>query len=175
MGRLCRVTLGVGLLVALYAAAWILPDEVLPEAPECYLSATWTGCGWEYGSVVCFDPELAWLEMDVDILAGVALNEDPTAPAAVMWVVLNRAEGQLLETVATPAAFHGLREETPIVTPWDRRRWARLREVAWDVLLGLRNDPTGGARHFHRRGTWTPPWAPERASWVSLGAHHFYG
>ena len=52
--------------------------------------------------------------------------------------------------------------------------WAQAQETAWDVLLGLRRDPTGGADHFHRAGTWRPPWAPTDVSWVLVGSHHFY-
>ena len=161
-------------LGALLWLATVVSSLYVEPMPDCYLSATWRNGVWDYGRQVCFDPELSWLEMDADILARVALEEDPSAAASVMWVVINRADGGLLETVATPGAFHGLRERTPLRTPWDRRQWDRLQAIAWDVLLGLQADPTGGATHFHRTGTWTPPWAPQEAQWVSRGAHVFY-
>lgn len=166
---LTRVGLAAALLVAAYALAWLWPT--LPPTPA------YQGLhgGPEEVGPAYPDPELAWLEMDADILARVALEEDPHAAAAVMWVVLNRrAPGQLLEEVATPEGFHGLRQLSPVVTPWDHRRWGRLQETARSVLLGLVADPTGGADHFHRHGSWTPPWAPQAASWVHLGRSCFY-
>ena len=170
--RVVRILLAAGLLVTLYAAAWLWPT--LPDTPPIQGLHGAPEPLWP----AFMDPELAWLEMDADILARVALEEDPSAAASVMWVVINRARERpspvLLETVATPGAFHGLRERTPLRTPWDRRQWDRLQAIAWDVLLGLQADPTGGATHFHRTGTWTPPWAPQEAQWVSRGAHVFY-
>lgn len=184
LGRVILATL-------LFWVAALLSSLLVGPGPDCYLEADWDGTRWHYGRLVCLpevpdprpappswapamDPETAWLEMDADLLARVALEEDPRAAAAVMWVVINRADGRLLEEVATPKAFHGLRHRTRLVTPWDLRRWGRLQETAWKVLLGLLPDPTGGADHFHRAGTWTPPWAPEAASWRILGSHAFY-
>ena len=132
------------------------------------------------------DPGLLWMEMDADLLADVALGEDRAALAAVMWVVLNRREAnEALETTIQDGQAFGSMKGGRFRPSWHRtpgRRWARFypgawaeaQETAWNVLLGLRSDPTGGADHFHRRGTWRPPWAPTEVSWVLVGSHHFY-
>jgi len=131
-------------------------------------------------------PVDAWMEMDADLLADVALGEDSEALAAVMWVVLNRRKpGEALEaTIQNGQAFGSMRGGR-FRPSWHRvpgRRWARFypghwaqaQETAWDVLLGLSDDPTGGADHFHRAGTWRPSWAPPRGFWTLVGSHHFY-
>lgn len=178
-----------------------------PEGdPDCYISARWNGHEWVYGRWVCFDglppirdprppaPELElidplelWREMDADLLADVALGEDPDAVAAVAWTVLNRAElsgRPLLEVIRRQQAY-GSVIGGQFHPSWSRvpgRRWARFypgewrraRAVALLVIQGRIPDPTGGATHFHRAGTWTPPWAPEPVEWVAIGAHAFY-
>ena len=144
--------------------------------------------------VAVFDPLGAWLGMDADVLADVALGEDPWALAAVMWTVVNRAGcpgrppgpcAELLEAVVRRGQAYGSvrggRFQRAWGSPpgafWARYRpgaWAGAREMAQDVLLGRVPDPTGGATHFHRRGTWRPPWAPAAACWRDVGQHHFY-
>jgi spore germination cell wall hydrolase CwlJ-like protein len=42
------------------------------------------------------------------------------------------------------------------------------------VILGFVSDPTGGAKCFHRAGTWVPPWAPNPKKWKLIGVHFFY-
>lgn len=110
---------------------------------------------------------------DAHLLARVAASEDPRAPEAVMWTVLNRRGSRALRDVATPSAYHGLRRP-PRDTYLDRRLELRLELVALDVLAGRVPDPTGGATHFHRVGTPTPAWAPDPSRWVVLGSHAFY-
>jgi hypothetical protein len=131
-------------------------------------------------------PEDAWLEMDAALLADVALGEDPEALEAVMWTVLNRRQfdGQLLEVVIQHRQSYGSVRKGRFWPSWGRvpgsrwrtrpRTWARALEAAYGVLLGFSPDPTRGATHFHRRGTWTPPWAPAPAGWTLWGSHHFY-
>ncbi len=165
----------------LAGAAWVWPKPLLLQSTTTNLTAP--------GPV----PGLLWMEMDADLLADVALGEDSEALAAVMWVVLNRAcpvrpygpTCQSFEaTIQNGQAFGSVRRGR-FRPSWHRvpgRRWARFypghwaqaQETAWDVLLGLSGDPTGGADHFHRAGTWRPPWAPTEVSWVLVGSHHFY-
>ena len=140
------------------------------------------------------DLGIAWLEMDADVLADVALGEDPNALAAVMWTVINRQRSStlwdstpyepLIEQVVQSGHAYGTMKRGRFIpagsqapkSRWKHRRmaWEFAQTMAWDVLLGLQPDPTGGATHFHRRGTWTPSWAPERAQWIRRGAHEFY-
>lgn len=128
----------------------------------------------------------AQLDMDARLLAGLALGEDPDAPVAVMWVARNRAAGRpVLEAVTERQAFgtvlRGRFRPSWSLDPTRRSRHplyatalARAEVLARGVLSGAIQDPTGGATHFHRRGTWIPPWAPEEDVWTDLGAHAFY-
>jgi hypothetical protein len=133
-----------------------------------------------------FSPQHAWNEMDADVLADVALGEDPDALDAVMWTVINRARlsgRSAVEEVQSGRAY-GTRIGDRWVPSWRRapgRRWRgapwewqRARRTALAILEGEIPDPTGGATHFHRSGTWTPPWAPESEDWTEVGRHYFY-
>ena len=156
-------------------AAWAWPAAELPAIHTAAVIP-----------MAMFDPEMAWMEMDADLLADVALGEDIEALAAVMWVVLNRRQdGEALERTIQDGQAFGSRIRGRFHPSWHRipgqrwryyypGAWAIAQETAWDVLLGLRPDPTGGADHFHRAGTWRPPWAPTDVSWVRVGSHHFY-
>jgi hypothetical protein len=177
-----------------------------PGDPDCYPSARWTGTEWEYGRWVCFeeplpsmrdprreqklvpfDPLEAWREMDVDVLADVALGEDPDAVAAVAWTVLNRSResGRILALEVRRGRAYGTVAGGRFLPAWSQvpgRRWIRYypgewwraRRIARAVLEGRLPDPTGGATHFHREETWVPPWAPEPTEWVLIGQHAFY-
>jgi hypothetical protein len=129
----------------------------------------------------------ATFEMDAALLATVARAEDPRAPTAVMWVVLNRAakyhDGDIYAAVMTGESFGTLRvweegqpaEWRRIRLNWPRNhRQIQLEDLAYKVLLGFVHDPTGGATHFHRMGTWEPPWAPPLAQRQIFGSHYFY-
>lgn len=124
-------------------------------------------------------------EADAEVLAQLATAEDPEAPAAVAWVVLNRAgcrppglsgcRAPVLEVVRARRQFG-----TSLRGVW-RAAWSprgessvRARAVVSAVLQGLVADPTDGATCFHRVGTWVPPWAPARGRWKVLGSHAFY-
>lgn len=132
------------------------------------------------------DAHEAQLEDDARRLADVAMGEDRDAAVAVMWVVLNRAGGRpVLEAVTEGRAFgsmiRGRFHPSWSLDPYDRWRHPmsvaemhRLEGVAQAILLGYIPDPTGGATHFHRIGTWTPPWAPTRDEWTRHGVHVFY-
>lgn len=140
----------------------------------------------------------ALLEMDADILAGIAKGEDADAAVAIQWVVLNRAGCQFLRDAPGPSyscvrpllavaidnrAFGTMKRGRFIPSWWPGREWwhpadrlqlAEIEGTANAVLLGYVPDPTGGATHFHRLGTWTPPWAPTRRKWRIFGVHAFY-
>ena len=114
---------------------------------------------------------------DAALLAMVAKTEDPQAGEAVMWTVINRARatGRTPREEATrPRAYHGLETSRADWTAGDRAQLARLERRAAAVLAGRVPDPTGGATHFHRVGSWTPAWAPGEESWTRLGSHAFY-
>lgn len=131
-------------------------------------------------------PLEAWREMDADVLADVALGEDPDAVEAVAWTVLNRARlsGRLVEQEVQDGHAYGSVVGDRWVPSWRRapgRRWRgapwewrRAVETALRVLRGEVPDPTRGATHFHRHGTWAPPWAPAPSQWEDVGQHHFY-
>lgn len=132
------------------------------------------------------DAVQAQLEDDALLLADVAMGEDRDAAVAVMWVVLNRANGRpILEAVTEGHAFGSMirGEFHPSWTMDPYERWRhplsiaelhRFEGIAQAILLGYIPDPTGGATHFHRVGTWTPPWAPSRDEWERYGRHVFY-
>ncbi len=162
--------------VALGVGAWLYPEPPLPSITAKIATM----------AMVDPDPELLWVEMDADLLADVAMGEDPDALAAIMHVVLNRRQGDepLEYTIQNGRAF-GTRRAGRFYPAWSRTpgarwarfypgQWANAQGVAWRVLLGLQGDPTGGADHFHRRGTWTPSWAPQDSTWVLVGSHFFY-
>jgi hypothetical protein len=156
-----------------------LPPVAQPEGPL-----------WEAPTLQLVHPEDALLEMDARMLASLALAEDPQAPAAVMWTAINRSKEcscPLVEVVTTGEAYGTLKRWDPDGPmewrpSWGRRwtsRWARTRlddleGLAYEVLLGLRADPTHGATHFHRKGTWEPPWAPPLDRRIVFGSHYFY-
>lgn len=138
----------------------------------------------------------AWVEMDAAILAGLATAEDPHAAGAVSWVLLNRAGCTFLTDAPPPAyscarslmaeatarhAFGTIRVWPGDTEPSWRPAWypgrpaapgAELTAAA--ILAGSLPDPTGGATHFHRVGTWVPPWAPHPRARQRFGSHEFY-
>jgi spore germination cell wall hydrolase CwlJ-like protein len=126
----------------------------------------------------------AEVEADARLLSQLALAEDPRAVAAVVWVVLNRGgcrvgplrcRRPVLAVVTSGRAF-GTVQAGRWRASWDLdgATVARVDEEVRAVLVGARPDPTGGATHFHRVGTWVPPWAPAPARWRVLGSHAFY-
>lgn len=161
-------------LTAMLRVAW-WPDE-LPQSP----TPVWPEplSGPSYNAVD------ALLEMDAALLRDLAMGEDPRAPVAVVWVALNRArcggtdfldcDRPIVEAVTSGRAFG----------TWKRGQWRPSWAREWNapdvegavyaVMLGYVPDPTGGATHFHRAGTWTPPWAPKRDQWEMHGSHWFY-
>jgi hypothetical protein len=147
------------------------------------------GSVWEAPSYLPSHPDDATLEMDARLLASLALAEDPQAPAAVMWTAVNRARAcgcSLLEAITTGQAYGTTKRWSSGTVEW-RPSWGRKWSSAWAhqkldqfevlayrVLTGLDPDPTYGATHFHRRGTWEPPWAPPLTARLLLGSHYFY-
>lgn len=120
--------------------------------------------------------------MDADLLAGLALGEDRDAAAAVMWTAVNRAKGRPLLQAVTERQAYG-----SVVRGRFRRSWTldperrygigetrRYAAIAHAILAGKLQDPTQGATHFHRHGTWVPTWAPDETEWETFGVHAFY-
>jgi hypothetical protein len=171
-------------LVALALAGYIAVQVGYVPAPLLEPRTPTAIAAIPSGTVV--DAVEAQILMDSELLADVAMGEDRNAAVAVMWVVLNRAEGRpVLEAVTEGRAFgsmiRGVFVPSWSLDPYSRWRhpysiaeFHRLEGVAQAVLLGYISDPTGGATHFHRRGTWTPPWAPTRDEWEQYGVHYFY-
>jgi spore germination cell wall hydrolase CwlJ-like protein len=158
----------------------LIAVSLIPSTREDPLPAPadWTSAAPTFGAA---DAEL---EADAFLLAQLATGEDPRAGAAVAWVALNRSgcrvaplrcREPLLRTVSAHRQFGTVRRGVwhPAWTPSSPARSDVQREV-WRVLLGAVPDPTGGATHFHRLGTWTPPWAPSRRAWRVHGSHAFY-
>lgn len=127
----------------------------------------------------------AWFTMDADLLANMARGEDPKAVEAVTWVALNRAgceaapdflrcERPIAEVVTEGRAF-GTMKNGVFIPSWTRD-WddPEVEGRVQAILYGYVPDPTGGSTHFHRRGTWTPPWAPKPQAWQQFGSHWFY-
>lgn len=126
-----------------------------------------------------YSAEVGEAEMDINLLADVAMAEDPSAGVAVMWTIINRSResGRSYLDVVSDGEYHGYQT----VDSWrrwrhplDRAEVIRLRETARLILLGLVPDPTRGATHFHALGTWLPPWAPGPRARVDVGASTFY-
>jgi len=169
--------------VGLLAVALTHPETPLPPIAQPL------GPLWERPALVVSHPDDAVLEMDARLLASLALAEDPQAPAAVMWTAINRSRAcgcSLLEVITTGQAYGTTKQWSSGSVEWRPswgRRWRsarafrqldRLEVVAYRALVGLDADPTGGATHFHRRGTWEPPWAPPVTARLVLGSHYFY-
>jgi hypothetical protein len=106
-----------------------------------------------------------------------------------MWTAINRSRAcgcSLLEAITTGQAYgttkqwsSGRVEWRPSwgrkwSSPFARKRLDQFEILAYRILTGLDPDPTGGATHFHRRGTWEPPWAPPLTARLLLGSHYFY-
>jgi len=118
--------------------------------------------------------------LEAPLLARVAKSEDPSAGAAVMWTVLNRAREyrtSIFEEVTRPGQYQGIwtvQAKAWLDNPLDAAQLQALERTARQVLRGALPDPTGGATHFHRVGTADPPWAPEEAKRILVGKHWFY-
>jgi len=169
-----RLAAGALLLASVVSSAVYAPPADMPE-PRLQLTV-------EHSYAINVShPEDAQLEMDAGLLAAVARAEDPEAPTAVMWVVRNRArawhKGSIAKAVFDSESF-GTRKNgvwVPIRTYWPRNsRMIQLEGIAFQVLMGQRKDPTGGATNFHRVGTWEPPWAPPLPMRRVFGSHYFY-
>lgn len=172
--------IGVALAAALLAifAPWCAPDACLPRL-EPYR-------GPIFEPPAAPDALSAQLAMDRDLLADLALGEDPEALAAVMWTAVNRSResGRPLFHEVRNGRAYGTRRAGRWLPAWrwqPGRRWrhypadwARAQRVAERVLRGELPDPTAGATHFHRAGTWIPSWAPPPGEWTRVGSHEFY-
>lgn len=124
------------------------------------------------------DPLTSWIEMDAKILASVAKGEDPFAPIAVMWTILNRSSAwdKPIFVIVDRGSYHGweLHPKKRWTNAADEAQFKELQIIAEEVLIGRFPDPTGGATHFHREGTAAPIWAPPPGKWRKFGRHFFY-
>lgn len=136
---------------------------------------------------------------DRDILArtlwGEARGEGVPGMAAVAAVIVNRMResARRVATGRPPAWWGGPDAVSVCHAPWQFSCWNRgdpnrprlealaaddpklrpARLVADAALDGTAGDPTGGADHYHARGT-RPAWARGRRPLVSIGRHHFH-
>lgn len=178
----------IWLLLGPILAGGVLVGALAHFEPPLPPIAITRGSVWEAPVYVPSHPDDATLEMDARLLASLALAEDPQAPTAVMWTAINRSRAcgcPLLEVVTTGEAYGTRKRWSSGRVEW-RPSWGRkwnptyadrldqFEVLAYRVLTGLNPDPTYGATHFHRRGTWEPPWAPPLTARHLLGSHYFY-
>ena len=180
----------MNLRLALAAISTSLAVSLVSFDPPLPYVATTSASVWEAPALVVPHADDAAMQMDAHLLASLALAEDPHAPAAVMWTALNRSQAcgcSLLEVITTGEAYGtrkrwvntGRVEWRPSWgrtwhTAWAQQKLDQFEVLAYMVMIGMKHDPTGGATHFHRRGTWEPPWAPPLTARLLLGSHYFY-
>ena len=126
---------------------------------------------------------------DVELLAcfiwGEARGEKVEGKLAVIHVVLNRVKAQsyyggtIRDVILRPGQFTFFKENDPILAqilklPSGDSEFALCKAIAELATRGhLKNDPTGGATHFHRLNS-KPPWAPKLTYLRQIGNHVFY-
>ncbi len=126
---------------------------------------------------------------EVELLAcfiwGEARGEKVEGKLAVVHVVLNRVKarsyygGTIQDVILKPGHFTCFKENDPnlaqiLKLPSCDREFALCKAIAELATRGhLKNDPTGGATHFHRVNS-TPAWAPKLTYLRQIGNHVFY-
>lgn len=126
---------------------------------------------------------------EVDLLAcfiwGEARGEKVEGRLAVAHVVLNRVKtqsyygGTIQDVLLKPGHFTCFKENDPNLAQLLKIRssdkeFALCKAIAELATRGhLKNDPTGGATHFHRVNS-TPAWAPKLTYLRQIGNHVFY-
>lgn len=116
---------------------------------------------------------------------GEARGESESGRAAVAHVVMNRYRMQkaaygvtVREVILKPFQFScfNSRLERGRKFMRDARKctaWEACVFVAWEAYLGITNDPTDGATHYHSNSC-SPEWAEELTKTVTIGNHIFY-
>ena len=126
---------------------------------------------------------------DVELLAcfiwGEARGEKVEGKLAIVHVVLNRVKARsyygrtIRDVILTPGHFTCFKEHDPnlasiLKLPSGDREFALCKAIAELATRGhLKNDPTGGATHFHKLNS-KPPWAPKLTYLGQIGNHLFY-
>ena len=126
---------------------------------------------------------------DIELLAcfiwGEARGEKVEGKLAIVHVVLNRVKARsyygrtIRDVILKPGHFTCLEENGPIFAqisklPSGDREFAFCKAIAELATRGhLKNDPTGGATHFHRLNS-TTPWSPKLTYLRQIGNHVFY-
>lgn len=126
---------------------------------------------------------------EVDLLAcfiwGEARGEKVEGKLAVVHVVLNRVKARsyygetIQDVILKPGHFKCFKENDPNLAqilnlPSGDREFALCKAIAELATRGhLKNDPTGGATHFHRVNA-TQAWAPKLTYLRQIGNHVFY-
>ncbi|MHC1744048.1 MAG: cell wall hydrolase [Syntrophobacteraceae bacterium] len=126
---------------------------------------------------------------EVDLLAHLiwaeARGETTQGKRAVAHVVLNRMKAQsyfgstISDVILKPGHFSSFNQDgtnrtrLPSVSPNDRE-FALCKAIAELAVHGhLKDDPTGGATHFHRNDR-KPTWASKLTYLGQIGKHVFY-
>jgi len=126
---------------------------------------------------------------DVELLAyfiwGEARGEKVEGKLAVAHVILNRVNARshygrtIREVIIKLGHFTYFKEKDPdlyqiSIVSADDREFALCKAIAELATRGhLKDDPTGGATHFHRLNA-KPPWAPNLTYLRQIGNHVFY-
>jgi len=133
------------------------------------------------------DTLLSFDETDVECLAlniyHEARSEPPRGQLAVAAVTLNRLHSPAYpDSVCAVVKQGGQRRHACQFSWWcdgksdeptEKRPWGRALAMARRSLLGLAEDPTGGATHYH--ATYVDPfWAAHLEHTVQIGRHLFY-
>lgn len=135
------------------------------------------------------DP-LNYTQYDLDVGArtmfGECRGEPHCGQVAVAWVIRNRMETgyrgkhSVADVCRDPWQFSCWNESDPQRALLLRLKqtdptYVRLRDVLQGVLLGIWDDPTGGARHYHTVAMGFPKaWGKPVPPSAIIGAHAFY-
>lgn len=158
--------------------------SALPQAPQAFIESK-----MPVDKVVkCLHGRLRKLS-DVELLAcfvwGEARGEKVEGKLAIVHVVLNRVKarpyygGTIRDVLFKPEHFTCFEENGPNLAQILRlssgdREFALCKAIAELATRGhLKNDPTGGATHFHRLDA-KPPWATKLTYLRRIGNHVFY-
>ncbi len=114
---------------------------------------------------------------------GEARGEELVGMVAVAWAVKNRTlrkpwPDSYLEVCLQPWQFSVWNHRDPtfpilVKGPEDSDAYQVATWVALGVVLGIIDDPTGGADHYHNKDV-MPHWAINMQQTVEIGDHVFY-
>ncbi len=124
---------------------------------------------------------------EIEVLAktvwGEARGEELTGMVAVAWAVKNRTirkrwPDSYIEVCLQPWQFSVWNNRDPnfpvlVKGPTDSSVYQLAMWAALGVALGIIEDPTGGADHYHNKNI-EPHWALNMQKTVQIGDHVFY-